>query len=354
MKKLLISLCAVLALVACEKDDANTIKIGAVLPLTGSNASVGAAVRAGIETALADKNKTNLKYKYKVVFEDGQGVPAKSVSAAQKLVSADHTKVLISALAHVGRAIVPVAESANVLNLNATLESEKTEPMGKIGFIQGPSFESFHARTLSALKKNNVKSIAVIAANVGVSCTGSKVLGEKLNKAGIKTTVECFNPGERDFKFVADKYKKVDAYYVSAFPPESDIVLRQLYSMGVERNRIYGQGLDLSSDTEVFQGVNHIMAQWGTPEFVERIQKEYNLTNMNLTSVAYDLVTLTIEALENLGGGTADTAAVYEYIKKNATRDCMSGTCKLLPNGFIVNEAEWRTYKDGKPVVFEK
>ena len=45
---------------------------------------------------------------------------------------------------------------------------------------------------------------------------------------------------------------------------------------------------------------------------------------------------------------------MQEYIKNNATRDCMSGKCKLLPNGFIVNEAEWRTYHDGKPVVFEK
>lgn len=350
MKKLLISVLAALAVAGCSKDDENTIKIGAVLPMTGSNASVGESVRAGIETALVDK--TNTKYKYKIVIEDGQGAPAKSVSAAQKLISADSVKVLVSALAHVGRSMVPVAENANVLNLCATLESENTEPLGKTGFIQGPSFESFHTRTMSALKKNNVKSIAIIASNVGVSCTGSQVLGKKINAAGIKATVECFNPGERDFKFIADKYKNVDAYYVSAFPPESDIVLRQLYTMGIERNRIYGQGLDLSSDTEVFQGVNHIMAQWGTPEFIERINKEYKLKNMNLTSAAYDLVSLTIDAFEAVGPDNMD--AVYDYIRQHATRDCMSGTCKLLPNGFIVNEAEWRTYKDGKTIVFEK
>ena len=350
MKKIVSVLCAALALAACGQDDANTIKIGAVLPMTGSNASVGASIRAGIETALADK--TNTKYKYKIVIEDGQGAPAKSVSAAQKLISADSAKVLISATIPVGRALVPIAESANVLNLSATLESENAEPLGKNGFIQGPSFESFHAKTLSALKKNNVKSIAIIASNVGVSCTGSQVLGKKINAAGIKATVECFNPGERDFKFIADKYKNVDAYYVSAFPPESDMALRQLYSMGVERNRIYGQGLDLSGDTEVFQGVNHIMATLGTPEFVERINSEYNLKTLNLTSAAYDLISLTVDAFETVGPDNMD--AVYDYIRQHATRDCMSGTCKLLPNGFIVNEAEWRTYKDGKPVVIER
>ncbi len=46
MKKLLSVLCACLALTACEKDDANTIKIGAVLPLTGANAPFGLDMRA--------------------------------------------------------------------------------------------------------------------------------------------------------------------------------------------------------------------------------------------------------------------------------------------------------------------
>ncbi len=352
MKKVIYVLCACLALVACDKDDANTIKIGAVLPMTGAGAAFGDAVRAGMETALADKNNTELKYKYKIIFEDGQQQAAKSVSAAQKLVSANNVKVLISNTTGIGRAIAPVAESANVLNLNATLDREVSEPMGKTSFFQGPSVESYHKTTLQAVKKNKVKSMAIIAANVGVSCPGAKVLGEKLQKAGVKTTVECFNPGERDFKFVSDKYRNVESYYVSAFPPESEIILRQLYTMGIERNRIYGQGLDLGQDTELFQGINHIAATLGQPGFVEHIKEKYTLKNQNLTSVAYDLVSLTIDAFEAVGPDNMD--AVYDYIRNHATRDCMSGTCKLLPNGFIVNEAEWRTYRDGKPVVFEK
>ena len=350
MKKLLSILCAVLALAACDKDDANTIKIGAVLPMTGSQAAWGDSMRAGMETAIKDKGNT--KYNYKIIFEDGQQHAAKSVSAAQKLVSADKVRVLLSYTTGIGRAIAPVAESANILNLNGTFETENAEPMGKTSFFQGPSVENIHNTLLRAAKKNNVKSMAIIAANVGVSCPGAKALGEKLTKAGIKSMVECFNPGERDFKFVSDKYKNVESYYVSAFPPESEILLRQLYKMGVERNRVYGQALDLGQDTELFQGINCIAPTLGPAGFFDRIDAEYKLKNQNLTSAAYDLVSLTIDAFENVGADNMD--GIYEYIKKNATRDCMSGKCKLLPNGFIVNEAEWRTYKDGTPVVFER
>ena len=350
MKKLLISLCAVLALVACEKDDANTIKIGAVLPMTGSNAARGESIRVGMETAIKDKGET--KYKYKIVFEDGQQQAAKSVSAAQKLISADKVKVLISNTTAVGRAIAPVAESANVLNLNATIEKGDAAPMGKTTFFQGPSVDSMHAKAIHAMKANKVKSVAVIASNFGVSCPGAKALANKLNKDGIRATVECFNPGEREFKPLLDKYKKADAYYISAFPPETDIILRQLYSNNVERSHIYGQGLDASKEHDLHEDVNHIMPTFGKAEFIERVNPEHNLSDMDLTSRAYDLVSMAIDAFEAVGPDNMD--GVYEYIRNHATRDCMSGTCKLLPNGFIVNEAEWRTYKDGKPVKIER
>ena len=350
MKKLLSVLCACLALTACEKDDANTIKIGAVLPLTGSNAPFAEAMKAGMTAAIADK--TNTKYKYKIVFEDGQSQAAKSVSAAQKLVSADRVKAMFSHTTAIGRAIAPVAESANVLNLNATLERETTEPMGKTSFFQGPSVESYHATFMHAMKANKVKSVGIIAQNVGVSCPGAKVLAGKLNAAGIKANTECFNPGERDFKAIINKLNKVDADMVSGFPPESDIVLRALYTSGVKPEKIYGQGIDNGTELALYENTNCVTPTSGTLEFIARINKDYALSNMNLTSAAYDLVSLTIDAFENVGTDNMD--AVQEYIKKNATRDCMSGKCKLLPNGFIVNEAEWRTYKDGKPIVFEK
>lgn len=350
MKKLIMTLCAALAIAGCSKDDENTIKIGAVLPMTGANAPFAQAMKAGMESAVVDK--ANTKYKYKIVFEDGQQQAAKSVSAAQKLVYADKVRALFSHTTAIGRAIAPVAEGANILNINATLETENAEPMGKTTFFQGPSVESYHATTIRSMKANKVKTAAIIAQNVGVACPGAHVLGNKLNATGIKATVECFNPGERDFKTIITKYNNVDAYMVAGFPPETDILLRALYAAGIEHNQIYGQGIDNGTDLSLYDGTNCIAPTSGTPEFIARISKDYTLSNMNLMSAAYDLLALTIDAFEAVGPDNMD--AVYDYIRQHATRDCMSGTCRLLPNGFIVNEAEWRTYQDGKPIVIEK
>ena len=71
MKKILISLCMVLALVACKEEKKNTakveakpvIKIGASLPLTGNMAYIGNSAQKSLQMALDKWNAKNTKYK---------------------------------------------------------------------------------------------------------------------------------------------------------------------------------------------------------------------------------------------------------------------------------------------------
>ena len=71
-----------------------------------------------------------------------------------------------------------------------------------------------------------------------------------------------------------------------------------------------------------YENINCVTPTFGTPGIYCCINKNYTLSNMTFTSAAYDLVSLTIDAFENVGTDNMD--GVYEYIK-NATRDCMSG-----------------------------
>ena len=128
MKKWLLSLCMVLALVACDnkKEEAQTdgkpvIKIGAVLPLTGDNSVVGAAVKSGALAAIEDKAKGNLKYHYEAVFEDNQQQPAKSATITNKLMSVDKVNMLLSFTTGIGRVVAPLAESKKILHMCSTL-----------------------------------------------------------------------------------------------------------------------------------------------------------------------------------------------------------------------------------------
>ena len=73
MKKWLLSLCMVLALMACKdekKQAADTkpvVKIGVSLPLTGDSANVGEAVRASINMAWKEWKQKDTKYNLSII-----------------------------------------------------------------------------------------------------------------------------------------------------------------------------------------------------------------------------------------------------------------------------------------------
>ena len=361
MKKLILSLMCILALGACkdkkapEPQQKPVIKIGAILPLTGGGAVLGASLKAGILAAIKDKSKENLKYHYEAIFEDNQQQPAKSATAANKLIASDKVNMLLTFTTGSGRVIAPIAENAKLLNLVATLENENALPMGKTTFWQGPTLQSYQKILINALEKRGVNKLALLAAHVGVACTGTEHLAKLLEQKGMTVKVECFNPSDRDFRLAVQKYIKegFTYFYLQFFPPQTDIIVRQLYEQNIVPEHIFGLGIDTGADMTLFENINHVGGNSGTPEFVDRLMSEYKLQNVYMAASAYDLITLAIDAFEN-AQDVQNINELTDYIKIHATRKCMSGDCRLLPNGFIANEAEWRTYKNGRPVPLEE
>lgn len=363
MKKLILSLCCILLLSACKEknkpqeeiEQKPIIKIGAILPLTGGGAVLGTSLKAGILAAIEDKQKENLKYEYLAIFEDNQQQPAKSATAANKLIASDKVNMLLTFTTGSGRVIAPIAENAKLLNLVATLEDENADPMGKTTFWQGPTLQSYQKILINALEKRGVKKLALLAAHVGVACTGTEHLAKLLAQKGTNVQVECFNPSDRDFRLAVQKYIKegFTYFYLQFFPPQTDIIVRQLYEQNIAPEHIFGSGIDTGADITLFENINHVGGSSGTPEFIDRLITEYHIDNVYMAAAAYDLVSLAVDAFEN-AENIKNIDELTDYIKIHATRKCMSGDCNLLPNGFIANEAEWRTYKNGRPVPLEE
>ena len=357
MKKIFLSLMMILALMACKDEQKNPaaddarplIKIGAVLPLTADNSVVGTAVKAGILAAIEDKSKENLKYRYEALFEDNQQSPARSATAANKLMMVDKVNMLLSFTTGIGRVVAPLAENAKLLHLCSTLEDENAVPMGKTTFFQGPTLQSYQRLVVKALQQQKVQKLALLAENVGVACVGTERLSALLKSQGLETKVECFNPSDLDFRFVIQKYiaSGFDYFYIQFWPPQSNILLKQLKENNVDFSHIFGSGIDTDSDTSLFDDINHFGGNSGTPEFINHLAETYNVKNVYMAASAYDLISLAIDAFENVEN-INDVDELLAYIKAHATRKCMSGDCKLLENGFIANEAEWRTYKNGR------
>ena len=96
----------------------STVKIGAVLPLTGGLAPVGKQVQAGIQLYMAQHGSTVAGKKIDLIVKDDAGVPDNSKRLAQELIVNDKVAVIGSALTPSGAAVLQAAHLWEITSLD--------------------------------------------------------------------------------------------------------------------------------------------------------------------------------------------------------------------------------------------
>jgi len=363
MRKWLLSLCMVLALVACkdEKKDVNAkpvVKIGAILPLTGSQAPTSEAAKAGMLKALKENTNPNQHYDYQLIFEDNQAKLSSMPAIANKMIMHDNVDAIGTVTSAMAKVIAPISDQREKILYAQSTEEIDYKPFGKYAFVQGFSSIALVEKVIEALKKQKADNIAIFGQNIGIQTSIVKDFERRLTEENFKYTINLSNPGETDFRMTIAQIrnKGFTKFSTMLFPPEKDIVIKQLIEAGVEQKDIIGMNLDMGKPKDLYDGTLSISFDSGTENFVESIQREYSLDCTHSAAEFYDFVSLMIEAYENLykegQKPTADEIKSYIYNKKEFS--CMSGICTVNPNGFITNEPIFLTYKNGKWVKAEE
>lgn len=112
MKKILIFIvsCVILfSLNSCNlKKNSSVIKIGAVLPMTGSLSGLGTAIKGGLELSLNELNSNTEKIKYELVVEDVASEQRNVITAYNKL-KASGVKIFVTSGSAYSLALKPCA-----------------------------------------------------------------------------------------------------------------------------------------------------------------------------------------------------------------------------------------------------
>ena len=125
MKKWLLSLCMVLALVACKDEEKETtqadtrpvIKIGASFPLSGNMAAIGnAAHKALVASINAVNAEPNNKYHYELLVENDQMDPKIINNLAHKFIFSDKVNAIVSYFSVANRSVAPLAAQHKIIN----------------------------------------------------------------------------------------------------------------------------------------------------------------------------------------------------------------------------------------------
>lgn len=120
MNKLSASLIAMVAALSSSVAFADTVKIGALFPMSGTNAELGAIFANGAQLAVKHINQSGrLAETVALEVEDHQALPAQGVTGMNKLVGVQGVPYVLTSFTGVSKAIAPIGNDEKVVMVNA-------------------------------------------------------------------------------------------------------------------------------------------------------------------------------------------------------------------------------------------
>ncbi|MFL5344096.1 MAG: ABC transporter substrate-binding protein [Hyalangium sp.] len=361
-----------LALVACEKKtqpppapttgtpaaeakapppaDPDTILIGEVGSLTGSEATFGISARNGIEMALNEANAAGgvRGKKLAVRVYDSQGKPEEAAQAATRLIAQDRVAVIIGeAASSVSMAMAEKAQAAGVPQISYTSTAPEVTQKGdyifRVCFI-----DPFQGLVMAKFSRENLKlgQVAVLTDNKAAYSIGlAKVFIEEFQKMGGKIIAnESYSKGDTDFRaqLTSIKQARPEAVFVPGYYTDVGLIARQARELGLQVPLLGGDGWESEKLFELGGSAlngsyfsNHYALDNPDPllkAFAEKYQQTYGGLPDSVAALAYDATKLAVDAMKrapDLSGKavrdaiatTKDFPGVAGKITINAKRD---------------------------------
>ena len=353
MKKLLsmnLNLCvnllvmsAAVALVGCgaRAPKEQTIKIGAIVELTGDMPAVGASSRNAAELAVAALNTAGgitvagKRYRVELVTEDNAAKPDQSAAVANKLITQDEVLAIVGPNASLGA--IPAAEIAEA-NRTLLITPWSTNPKTTLNTASGASkqyvfracfTDPFEGRVLAGFITGQLKAgRAAVLYDVASEAPKSQAelfrqTFEKLG--GSVVAFETYTTGDRDFSAQLTKIQSAnpEVIFLPAYYNDVGLIAQQARRQGLNQILIGSDAWSSPELVKLAQGsvegayfANHYAADIATPtarEFIAAYQQKYGKTPDDVAALTYDAMGLLFQALK--------TAAAPE---RQAVRDAMA------------------------------
>jgi branched-chain amino acid transport system substrate-binding protein len=230
---------------------AETIKVGVLLPLTGSQAKFGEIEKRSYEMAAEEINaKGGVKgKKIELLFEDDTGKPDVGRSGVEKLISREKVPVITGGYSSsVTLAATPVAQQFKVPFVISTGSDDAiTEKNYDYIFRVNPPASEYPNAVKSFLQgvAKDVKTIALLYENSAFGQSSSKSFEKDAVALGLKIVVkEGYQAGAIDFKPVLTKVKAAnpDMIYMVSYVMDASLLMRQSKELRINPKLFIGGG----------------------------------------------------------------------------------------------------------------
>jgi branched-chain amino acid transport system substrate-binding protein len=298
----------------------DTIKIGAIGPLSGAASTYGVSVKEGaelLEKEVNDGGGINGK-KVQFVFEDDQADPNSSMQAFNKLVDDEKVCAILGPVTSGATlAVAPNATSKQIPMITPTATEPTITNVGGEYMFRGCFVDSFQGEVLAkyATEKLSKKTAAVLY-NAGSDY--SKGIADsfksKFEAAGGQVgEFLTYNDKDTDFKAQLTKIKSLnpDVLVLPDYYNVVGLIAKQAREMGITSQFLGGDGWESEELTKIggdaVNGalyINHYYSgdsDENVKNFVESYKKEYNKEPDAFAALSYDTSKILVKAIEKAG-----------------------------------------------------
>lgn len=364
MKKILLSVCMVLSLTACDekKETANAdtkpvIKIGATLPLTGDLAYAGQNMKAAMELSLKDLQKTNLKYDYKLVFEDDGYELKKAQQNLNRFNDIEKVRAVMTFWGNIGTLASNFAEQKHIIHMACALSDVVGK--GKYNFNHATTPKEHASTLVRYYKEHGYKRIGLFNAVLAECVEFGETLKNMLLDEGFEIAFDMQAlPSTRDFKVDILKMKETnpDAVFVEMPSPMIEIFGKQVKEMAF--NVPLTNINTFPSAPELFEGHIYLTEKEGNQDFYEHFEENTQLRPMPCTANVYDGLKMIVEGFEKAeiknDNQLPQNEDVIDVMLNNQNFEGVVSILGIDEEGNINSASVIKRIIDGKPVTVEK
>jgi branched-chain amino acid transport system substrate-binding protein len=367
-KSLLLStaVCAIAGLaLLCQAATAADMKIGIMVPTTGSEATYGKDMENAINLAASEINKAGGVLGMNIVTMTGDAAcdPQQATAAASKLVSAEVVGVVggycsgatLPTMKIYGDAnipmVIPAANSTKLIDVNA----------GNAFQINSTGFDQVKT-AVSLFEAQGINKLAIIHQGDGYSEDLAKLTQQKWTEMGKEVVAyEVVNKGEQDQSALVTriKSKAPDAVFWTAYYADGAMVIKQLRQGGYRNLIAVGDGSNSPKLLEIAGKAAEGVYCFSNPtveylpaakDFHANYKATYNQDPDAYAALAYDGMKLLADAITR--AGSTDKEAIKKALAETKDFTGIAGPISfteqntLARSNFVTLVA-----KDGKWVL---
>jgi branched-chain amino acid transport system substrate-binding protein len=323
----------------------DTILLGEVGSLTGSEATFGISTRNAIELAIREVNAAGgvKGKKIEIRVYDNQSKPEEAAQAANRLINQDNVLLILGEVASSNSmAMAEKAQPAKVPMISNASTNPKVTEIGdyifRVCFI-----DPFQGYVMAKFAHDNLKinKVAVLRDLGSAYSQGlADVFERKFTEMGGKIVArETYTKGSTDFRsqLTAIKRASPDAIYIPGYYNDVGLIARQARELGITAKLMGGDGWDSEKLFELggaaIEGSyfsNHYSPDDPNPQiqkFIADYKAAFGSVPDSLAALGYDAARVAVDAIKR--APSFDRAAIRDAIAQTKNFPGVTGNITL-------------------------